>query len=210
MDHTEFADNVREENRTPLSRLGSSKALYADTEGEMDDESVLAAAADRAHHAAETFATWADEESDEAADLFDDAAGTERVVELHGTHRYVSCDDCGDRRPADPVFEQAADGDLPPRCDCGGVYRPDVVLFGEALPDAAMNEAQRLARDSDVFLAVGSSLSVRPASLLPKIAADAGATLVVVNYDETPRDGDAAFVLRADVTEALPALVERV
>ncbi|WP_424004784.1 NAD-dependent protein deacylase [Haloarcula salina] len=139
-----------------------------------------------------------------------DAAGTERVVELHGTHREVACDDCGDRRPADPVFERAADGDLPPRCDCGGVYRPAVVLFGEALPDVAMNEAQRLARDSDVFLAVGSSLSVRPASLLPKIAADSGATLVVINYDETPRDGDADYVLRSDVTRALPGLVERI
>ncbi|MFB6223107.1 MAG: NAD-dependent protein deacylase [Haloarcula sp.] len=139
-----------------------------------------------------------------------DAADTDRVVELHGNHQHVVCDDCGQRCPADPVFESAAsEGELPPRCDCGGVYRPDVVLFGESLPDTAMNEAQRLARDSDVFLAVGSSLSVRPASLLPKIAADAGGTLVVVNYDETPRDADATHVLRADVTRALPAIADR-
>ncbi|WP_146417369.1 NAD-dependent protein deacylase [Haloarcula hispanica] len=139
-----------------------------------------------------------------------DAAGTDRVVELHGTHRRVVCDDCGHRRDAEVVFEQAAESsDLPPRCDCGGVYRPDVVLFGEPMPDVAMNEAQRLARDSDVFLAVGSSLSVQPASLLPKIAAEGDSTLVVVNYEETPRDASAAHVLRADVTQVLPAIVER-
>ncbi|GGN87821.1 NAD-dependent deacylase [Haloarcula pellucida] len=138
-----------------------------------------------------------------------DAAGSERVVELHGTNRRVRCDDCGDRLPADAAFERAADGDLPPRCPCGGIYRPDVVLFGESLPDVAMSEAQRLARDSDVFLAVGSSLSVRPASLLPKIAADAEATLVVVNFEETPRDSAADHVIRADVTDVLPAVVDR-
>jgi len=114
------------------------------------------------------------------------------------------------------VFERAAkaesDGSapsLPPRCDCGGVYRPDVVLFGESLSDDVVERAQRLARESDVFLAVGSSLSVRPAALLPKIAVDADATLAVVNFEETPRDEDADYLLRADVTAALPALVDR-
>ncbi|WP_254280349.1 NAD-dependent deacylase [Haloarcula marina] len=137
-------------------------------------------------------------------------AGSQRVVELHGTHRRVRCDDCGDRRPADPVFAAAADGDLPPRCDCGGVYRPDVVLFGESLPDDALTDAQRLARQSDVFLAVGSSLSVRPASLLPKIAVDSGGRFVVVNFEETTRDAAATDVIRDDVTDVLPALKERV
>jgi NAD-dependent deacetylase len=134
-------------------------------------------------------------------------AGTEQVVELHGTHRQVRCDDCGDRRPADEMFERAAAGESPPRCDCGGIYRPDVVLFGESLPDGAMETAQRLARESDVFLAVGSSLSVRPASLLPKMAVESGGTLVVVNFESTPRDGQATHVVQEDVTEVLPELV---
>lgn len=136
-------------------------------------------------------------------------AGSGRVVELHGTHRQVRCDDCGERRPADEVFERAAAGESPPRCDCGGIYRPDVVLFGESLPDEAMDAAQRFARESDVFLAVGSSLSVRPASLLPKIAVRSGATLVVVNLEPTPRDEQAAHVVREDVTAVLPELVSR-
>jgi NAD-dependent deacetylase len=138
------------------------------------------------------------------------AAGSERVVELHGTHRRVRCDDCGHREPADPVFERASEGTLPPRCDCGGVYRPDVVLFGESLADSVLQEAQRLARESDVFLAVGSSLSVRPASLLPRIAAESDATLAVVNFDPTPQDERADYLIRADVTAVLPALAELV
>ncbi|MDS0258427.1 NAD-dependent deacylase [Haloarcula sp. S1CR25-12] len=146
------------------------------------------------------------------------AAGSDRVVELHGTNRRVRCDDCGVTEPAEPVFERVREeidatgpksSSLPPRCDCGGVYRPDVVLFGESLPDAALDRAQRLARESDVFLAVGSSLSVRPAALLPRIAVDAGATLAVVNFEETPRDGDADYLLRADVTAVLPAIADR-
>jgi NAD-dependent deacetylase len=136
-------------------------------------------------------------------------AGSNRVVELHGTNRRVRCDDCGATRPAAPVFERARDADVPPRCDCGGVYRPDVVLFGESLADEVLERAQRLARESDVFLAVGSSLSVRPAALLPQIAVDAGGTLAVVNFEQTPRDRAADYLLRADVTAVLPAIADR-
>jgi len=78
MDSQEFVETVRDEAATPLSRLGSSKALYADTEGEMDDDAVLGAVADRAHFAAERFDGWADEASGDAAELFADAAATER------------------------------------------------------------------------------------------------------------------------------------
>ncbi|WP_123536108.1 rubrerythrin family protein [Halosimplex salinum] len=78
MEPQEFVETVRDENATPLSRLGSSKALYADTEGEMDEESVLQSTADRAHYAAETFDEWADEAEGDVADLFADAAATER------------------------------------------------------------------------------------------------------------------------------------
>jgi NAD-dependent deacetylase len=138
------------------------------------------------------------------------AAGSDRVVELHGTRRRVRCDDCGQRRPAGPVFERAAEGERPPRCDCGGVYRPDVVLFGESLADDVLEAAQRLARESDVLLAVGSSLSVQPASLLPRIATEAGATVAIVNFEPTPMDGAATYLYRKDVTELLPALAASV
>lgn len=138
------------------------------------------------------------------------AAGSGSVIRLHGRSDRVVCDDCGNRRPADPVFERARGGERPPTCDCGGVLKPDVVLFGESLPEGPLERAQRLARRCDVFLAAGSSLSVRPASLLPRIASEAGATLVVVNFEPTPVAEVADHAVRADVTEVLPSLVDRI
>jgi len=135
------------------------------------------------------------------------AAGSESVVELHGTSARVVCDRCGATEPAAPVWERVRDGERPPTCDCGGVLKPDVVLFGESLPDEAFDRAQRAARRCDVFLAVGTSLTVRPAALLPEIAAESGATFAVINLDPTEYDGRADYNFRADATEALPALV---
>lgn len=138
------------------------------------------------------------------------AAGSESVVELHGTSARVVCDRCGSTQPADPVWERVRDGERPPTCDCGGVLKPDVVLFGEGLPDEAFDRAQVAARRCDVFLAAGSSLTVRPAAMLPAIAAEAGAALAVINLESTAHSERADYDLRADVTEALPALVDAV
>jgi len=95
MDTDAFADDVRGEGKTELSRLGSSKSLYADTGGEMDEKPVLAAIADHLHHAAETFETWADEESGPAGEFFADLADT--VGEQYGT----VAGEHGDHEPGD-------------------------------------------------------------------------------------------------------------
>ena len=137
------------------------------------------------------------------------AAGSERVVELHGNAHRVACQSCGARLDATPVRERARVGELPPTCDCGGVLKPDVVLFGEALDGDTMAEAQRLARDSDVFVAAGSSLTVEPAASLPATAARDG-LLAVVNLEATARDDRADVIFRDDVTEVLPRLADRV
>ncbi|QCW02807.1 Sir2 family NAD-dependent protein deacetylase [Natrinema pallidum] len=137
----------------------------------------------------------------------DVAAETETtVLELHGNSRWVRCTDCGNRRDGDPIVERAAAGELPPTCECGGVFRPDVVLFGDRLPDAVLQRARSLARESDVFLAIGSSLVVEPAASLPRLAASTGATVAIVNLEPTPCDGIAETVLREDVTAVLPRL----
>ncbi|MEF8825529.1 MAG: NAD-dependent deacylase [Halapricum sp.] len=136
-------------------------------------------------------------------------AGSETVVELHGTNREVECVDCGRRVPAEPVFERAEAGELPPRCEnCGGVLKPAVVLFGESMPDGPTIRAHELAGQSEVFLAVGSSLTVQPAAGLPTRAQRSGATLAIVNLDATPLSDRAHYDFRTDVTEVLPALVE--
>ncbi|MFW5973791.1 MAG: SIR2 family NAD-dependent protein deacylase [Natrialbaceae archaeon] len=134
-------------------------------------------------------------------------AGSESVIEVHGNGRRVACEGCGRRLDLDPVRERVESGELPPRCEsCSGVLKPDVVLFGEQLPVGALQGAKRNAREADVFLAVGSSLTVEPVASLPRIAERNGATLVIVNLEETPVSGLAAFDVRADVTEALPSL----
>jgi len=139
------------------------------------------------------------------------AAGSETVVELHGNAARVVCDSCGRRTDAEPVRERVKGGELPPRCGvCSGVLKPDVVLFGEELPRTAIQRARDLARDADAFLAAGSSLSVEPAASLPGTATRAGATLLLVNLEETRHTATADHEFRADVTEVLPALAERV
>jgi NAD-dependent deacetylase len=135
-------------------------------------------------------------------------AGSEEVFELHGNANRVVCMDCGRKSEAELVRERVRDGECPPRCECGGLLKPDVVLFGESLPEAILAESQRRARKSDVFLAIGSSLTVEPAASLPKISANNG-VLAVCNLDPTPHDGLAAFVFHEDVTEVLPTLADR-
>ncbi|WP_247002070.1 SIR2 family NAD-dependent protein deacylase [Halosolutus gelatinilyticus] len=142
---------------------------------------------------------------DSPADGITDAADA-TILELHGNARRVRCTDCGNRTEAEPIFDRAADGERPPTCDCGGVYKPDVVLFGEQLPGAVIQRARSLARESDVFLAIGSSLAVEPAASLPRLAASSGATVGIVNLESTPCDGVADVVCREDVTEVLPRL----
>jgi len=140
-----------------------------------------------------------------------DAAGSESVVELHGNAQQAVCQSCDRRTDAETAYEHVRDGEVPPRCPaCDGILKPDVVLFGQQLPDGALQTAQNHARTADVFLAVGSSLTVEPAASLPRVAANRGATVAVVNLDETDLSGQADYDLRADVTEALPALVEAV
>lgn len=137
------------------------------------------------------------------------AAGTETVIELHGNDARVVCHRCGTTRDAEPIRKRARHGELPPECgECGGPYKPDVVLFGELLPQAELRRAKQLAAASDVILAAGSSLTVDPAASLP--ARQQGGTLALVNLEPTRFSGTAGYDLRADVTEVLPAVAERV
>ena len=140
----------------------------------------------------------------------DGTATSPTLLELHGSARRVRCPDCGTRTAAGPAFDRVADGDVPPTCDCGGIYKPDVVLFGEELPSAILQRARSLAQQSDVFLAIGSSLVVEPAASIPRLAASSGATVGIVNLEPTPCDGVADVVSRADATELLPRLRDRV
>jgi len=134
-------------------------------------------------------------------------AGSRRVIELHGSGRTVQCLDCGSRESRADV-QARLELEMPPRCKmCGGIFmKPTVVLFGEAMPIPAVEEAFALARAADVMLVVGSSLVVYPAAHIPSAAVDHGATLIVVNAEPTPLDRIAEVVIRGRAGEVLPEL----
>jgi NAD-dependent deacetylase len=134
-------------------------------------------------------------------------AGTKRVIELHGSGRTVECLECGRREPRADV-QARLDVEMPPRCrHCGShLLKPTVVLFGEAMPPAAVQEAYRLAEASDVVLVVGSSLVVYPAAEIPLVAVRAGARMVVVNAEPTPFDRIAEVVIHGRAGEVLPQI----
>ena len=135
-------------------------------------------------------------------------SGSRRVIEVHGSGRTVQCLDCGNREPRGQV-QARLDVEMPPRCKvCGGVFlKPTVVLFGEPMPQAAIQEAFALARDADVMLVVGSSLVVYPAAEVPLIAVRSGARMIVVNAEPTPFDELAEVVLHGKSGEVLPKIV---
>jgi NAD-dependent deacetylase len=137
-------------------------------------------------------------------------AGSHRVIELHGSGRTVQCLDCGASEPRAEV-QARLEVEMPPRCKtCGGIFlKPTVVMFGEAMPVRAVEEAFALSRVADVMLVVGSSLVVYPAAQIPLAAAESGAALVVVNAEPTPLDGMAAVVIRGRSGEVLPELAAR-
>ena len=139
-------------------------------------------------------------------------AGTRRLVELHGNAARSVCVECGDSVPTDDALDEVRVGNAPPSCPafgCEGHLKPDVVLYGEDLSEAAYGSARRLAWESDVFLVVGSSLTVEPAASLPAEAAERG-ELAVFDVEETAKDHLADYLVRGDASETLPALVEAV
>lgn len=131
-------------------------------------------------------------------------AGSQRVVEIHGNITRVKCFDEG------TVVEQwEKTGDVPPHCpNCGGLLRPDVVWFGEALPEQAFTEAAKAALACDVFLSIGTSGVVEPAASLPRVALRRGARVVLVNPGETPLLTERVDFLRGPAGLVLPALLQ--
>jgi len=133
------------------------------------------------------------------------AAGSRRVLELHGTGRYAVCLGCGRRIPIEEALAAGRERGWPPRCPgCSGLLKPDAVFFGEPLPRGVLEEAFRLARRARVVLVVGSSLQVYPAALVPEEAARHGARLAIVNLEPTPLDWRAEVVVRERAGRFLP------
>lgn len=135
------------------------------------------------------------------------AAGSRTVIEFHGNGRALRCLDCG----ASPSRGAVMLDDTPPRCACGGLIKPDIVFFGEAIPERAALTAFALAESCQVMLVAGTSAMVAPASHLPVRAKRAGAVVVEINPEPTQLSRNISdYVLRAGAGEALSALADAV
>lgn len=145
-------------------------------------------------------------------------AGSEQVVELHGTARTVSCigaapehgqpDGCGFTADTTWAFEQIDAGDADPSCPrCGGLVKSATISFGQVMDPRTMGAAERLLAEADAMLVVGSSLQVYPAASFPEVAASAGLGLAIVNAEPTPFDRLADVVVHGRAGEVLPAAV---
>jgi NAD-dependent deacetylase len=136
-------------------------------------------------------------------------AGSRDLVEVHGSIEHSSCQRCHARYLlAEVRARQASDRAGIPRCDCGEPLKPDVVLFGEYLPVAALTRAEQLAAGADLMLCIGSSLEVYPVAQLPQMTLDAGGEIAVITQGPTPYDGRAAGRCRGDVVEEMEAIVD--
>jgi NAD-dependent deacetylase len=135
-------------------------------------------------------------------------AGSERLIEVHGSIEWSLCMHCRGKLPIDRVVELIAEAGGAPECPaCALPLKPDVVLFGELLPERALAEAQALAMDADLMLCVGSSLEVYPVAGLPAMTHGGGGRLVLVTQGPTPYDGDAEVKLDGDVVEEMQAVL---
>ena len=135
------------------------------------------------------------------------AAGTRDLIEVHGSIETSSCIDCGVAYRLDQVDALFEAHGVAICTVCAGNVKPDVILFGEMLPVAAIERARTLAGSADLMICVGTSLEVYPAAGLPELTLAAGGQVALVTVGPTPYDGDAVVKLDGDVAEALPAVI---
>jgi NAD-dependent deacetylase len=143
-------------------------------------------------------------------DMLHRRAGTAELIEMHGSIATCSCLSClGAIELAEVRSRMAGESDGVPRCEhCGAALKPDVVLFGELLDQAALCRARELCEEADVLLCIGSSLEVHPVAGLPRLTHACGGSVAIVTQGSTPLDSLATVRLSGDVVSELQALVD--
>ena len=135
----------------------------------------------------------------------------DKIFELHGNMLWVVCLSCARRYPFAQIKTRLDKGEGIPDCEaCHGILKPDVVLFGESLPEEVLKEATSRAYDCDLFIVIGSTLIVYPAAYMPMYAVDAGAKLIIINLSSTPMDQQASVLIRAKAGEAMAKIIKQV
>jgi NAD-dependent deacetylase len=136
-------------------------------------------------------------------------AGSINVYEVHGHLRRATCIKCYRSYSTEGHIEAfAREGKIPICDDCGGILKPDIVLYGEQLPASIVNAARELIDESDLILIAGSSLEVTPAASMPIGALNRGAHLIIINIEPTYLDERAAVLIHEDVVDVLPAIAD--
>lgn len=144
-------------------------------------------------------------------DTLHQKSGSKTVIEMHGTMQTLTCTQCYHQVQAEAYIARFVECGEIPRCPkCAQVLKPDVILFGEQLPQSAWYSAQKAARGCDLMLVAGSSLEVLPVAGLPMQALDRGAHLIIINNTPTYLNVRADVAILEDVATALPAIAERV
>jgi NAD-dependent deacetylase len=137
-------------------------------------------------------------------------AGSKQVVEMHGTLRTLSCTQCYKKFQAAEYLTPFIENGMIPQCtSCNGILKPDVILFGEQLPQSAWQVAQQATRQCDLILVAGSSLEVLPVAGLPIQALDHGAHLIIINNTATYVNVRADIVITENVATIIPEIMKR-
>jgi len=132
----------------------------------------------------------------------------DKVIELHGNSTYAACLDCGLRHELAPILAAFGQDETVPLCrSCGGIVKTATISFGQRMPLNAVAQAERAAVSCDLFLVLGSSLVVYPAAELPRLAKRNGATLAILNREETAQDAAADLVIHGTIGPILGTAV---
>jgi NAD-dependent protein deacetylase/lipoamidase len=138
-------------------------------------------------------------------------AGANNVLEVHGTLNTLSCTNCYRQVPSSEIMEEYIQNCAIPHCQvCGSILKPDIILYNEQLPIKTWIKAEEACNHCELMLVAGTSLEVMPSAKLPIQAMDHGAHLIIVNQSQTFMDVRADVVIRADVAEALPQIMNEV
>lgn len=133
----------------------------------------------------------------------------DKVIELHGNSTYAKCLDCEQRHELDGIFARFEQDESLPSCEaCGGIVKTATISFGQAMPALAMERAEQLTADCDLFIVLGSSLSVYPAAGFPEYAIRNGAKLAIINRDPTALDPAADLVINEGIGKTLEKAVQ--
>jgi NAD-dependent deacetylase len=133
-----------------------------------------------------------------------------KVHELHGNMQWLVCLDCGERYPLETMSQKYPPPDLFPACEkCQGILKPDVVFFGEMLPQDTLRLAERESEKSDLFMVIGSSLVVYPAAYMPLYAKQSGAKIVIINMGQTGQDNIADIFINAPAGDTMSRIISR-